>query len=146
MDWKRKKEIGKHDLSSGYMEWVSRDNNRELKQRGRERSTRTLQNNTLNYRIQWLNVGIQPPGHFSLFVFRNSTWKARFWSFAENKKLEYESFQSSCTFKNKASTFSYPHTFRQNKKETHVLYKQEKGKRKVKNLAAVSVDVPVLAA
>ena len=25
MDWKRKKEIGKHDLSSGYMEWVSRD-------------------------------------------------------------------------------------------------------------------------
>ena len=54
MTWigSEKKEIGKQDLSSGYTEWVSRDNNRELKQRGRERSTRTLQNNTLNYRIQ----------------------------------------------------------------------------------------------
>ena len=36
--------------------------------------------------------------------------------------------------------------FRKNKKETHELYKQEKGKRKVKNSATVFVDVPVLAA
>ena len=50
------------------------------------------------------------------------------------------------SFKNKASKFSYSHTFRQNEKETHELYKQEKGKRKVKNSAAVFVDVPVLAA
>ena len=38
------------------------------------------------------------------------------------------------------------HTFRQNQKETHELYKQEKGKRIVKNSGAVFVDVPVLAA
>ena len=60
--------------------------------------------------------------------------------------LEYESFQSLCSFKSIASKFSYSHTFRQNKNETHDLYKQEKGKRKVKNSAAVFVDVPVLAA
>ena len=58
--------------------------------------------------------------------------------------LEYESFQSSCSFKNKASKFSYSHTFRQNEKEMHELYKQEKGKQKVKNSAAVFVDVPVV--
>ena len=40
----------------------------------------------------------------------------------------------------------YSHTFRQNKKEAHESYKQEKGKRKVENSAAVFVDVPVLAA
>ena len=34
----------------------------------------------------------------------------------------------------------------QNEKETHELYKQETGKRKIKNSAAVFVDVPVLAA
>ena len=60
--------------------------------------------------------------------------------------LEYESFQSSCCFKNKASNISYSHTLRQNKKETHELYKQEKGKRKVKNSAAVFVDALILAA
>ena len=32
----------------------------------------------------------------------------------------------------------------QKKKEMHESYKQEKGKRKVKNSAAVLVDVPVL--
>ena len=58
----------------------------------------------------------------------------------------YESFQSSCSLKNKASNFSYSHTFKQNKSETHELYKPEKGKRKVKNSGAVFVDVPVLAA
>ena len=47
---------------------------------------------------------------------------------------------------NKASNFLYSHTFRQNNKETHELYKQEKGKREVENSAAVFVDVPVLAA
>ena len=57
--------------------------------------------------------------------------------------LEYKSFQSSCSFKNKANKFSYSHIFRQN--ETNELYKQEKGKRKVKNSVAVFVDVPVLA-
>ena len=61
--------------------------------------------------------------------------------------LEYnESFQSSCSFKNKASEFSYSHTFRQNEKETNELYKQVKGKWKVKNSAAVFADVPVQAA
>ena len=60
--------------------------------------------------------------------------------------LEDKPFRSSCSFKNGASNFSYSHTFRQNKKETHELYKQEKGKRKAKNSAAVFVDVPVLAA
>ena len=39
--------------------------------------------------------------------------------------LEYESFQSSRCFKTKASNFSYSHTFRQNNKETHELYKQD---------------------
>ena len=60
--------------------------------------------------------------------------------------LEYKSFQSSCSFKNETSKFSYSHTFRQNEKETYKLYKEENGKRKVKNSAAVVVDVPVLAA
>ena len=60
--------------------------------------------------------------------------------------LEYKSFQSSSSFINKASKFLYSHTFRQNKKETHETYKKEKGKQKVKNSAAVFVDVPVLAA
>ena len=49
-------------------------------------------------------------------------------------------------FKNKASKYSYAHTFRQNEKETRELYKQEKGKGNVKNSAAVFVDIPVLAA
>ena len=35
---------------------------RERKQRGRERQRRTLQHNRLNYRIQSLHVGMQPPG------------------------------------------------------------------------------------
>ena len=60
--------------------------------------------------------------------------------------FEYKSFQSSCSFENIASKFSYSHTFRQNEKETHELYKQENGKRKIKNSAAVFVDVLVLAA
>ena len=89
---------------------------------------------------------MQPFVHFSAVVFRNRTWKLQFSSFVENANVEYKSFHSSCSFKNKASKFSYSHTFRQNEKETHEIYKQEKGKRKVKNSAAVFVDVPVLAA
>ena len=58
--------------------------------------------------------------------------------------LEYKSFQSSCSFKSKASKFSYSLTFRQNEKETHEIYKQETGKQKVTNSAAVFVDAPVL--
>ena len=46
---------------------------------------------------------MQPPGHFSAVVFRNRTWKPQFSSFVENVKLEYEPFQSSCSFKIKAS-------------------------------------------
>ena len=47
-------------------------------------STRTLQNNRLNCRIQPLHVGMQKPGHFSAVVFRNRTWKPHFLSFVEN--------------------------------------------------------------
>ena len=43
------------------------------KQLGRGTSTRTLDNNRLNCRIQPLHVGIQPPTHFSTVVFRNKT-------------------------------------------------------------------------
>ena len=54
--------------------------------------------------------------------------------------LEYESFQSLCCYENKASNFSYSHTFRQNKKETHEIYKQEKGKLKI--LQPISLTFP----
>ena len=47
-------------------------------------STRTLQNNRLNCRIQPLHVGMQTPGHFSAVFFRNRTWKPHFLSFVEN--------------------------------------------------------------
>ena len=61
---------------------------------------------------------MQPPGHFFTVVELeterenlNSGVLYRTWT------LEYKSFQSSCSFKNKASNFSYSHTLRQNKKK-----------------------------
>ena len=89
---------------------------------------------------------MQPPVHFSAVGFRNRTWKPQFSSFVENVNVRVQIISISYSFKNKASKFSYSHTFRQNEKETHEIYKQEKGKRKVKNSAAVFIDVPVQAA
>ena len=89
---------------------------------------------------------MQPPGHFSAVVSRNRTWKPQFSSFVENLNVRVQIISIFMQLLKKASKFSNSHTFRQNEKETYEFYKQEKGKRKVKNSAAVFVDVPVPAA
>ena len=80
-------------------------------------------------------------------LFRRRLWKQNVKSYIlefcrERERLEYESFQSSCCLKNKASNFSYSHTFRQNKKETNELYKQENGKRNLKIQQPFSLTFP----
>ena len=89
---------------------------------------------------------MRPPGHFFAVVFRNRTWKTQFSSFVENVSVIVRIASIFLLFNNKGSNLVYSHNFSQNKKETHELYKQEKGKRKVKYSAAVFIYVPVLAA
>ena len=91
-------------------------------------SNRTLKNNGLSCRIQSLHVGMQPPVHFSAVVFRNRTWKPQFSCFVENVnvRVEYKSFQSSYSFKNKASKFSYSLTCEQ----AHLRENWGKGKKR----------------
>ena len=76
---------------------------------------------------------MQPPGQFSVVFFRNRTLKPQFWSH----------FNFHAALITKLLIFhQYSHNFRQNKKETHVLYKQQKGKRKLKIQQPSSLTFP----
>ena len=57
--------------------------------------------------------------------------------------LEYKSFQSSFSFKNKASKFSYSHTFRQNEKE-NTNKKRENGKLKIQQASSLTFPSQLL--
>ena len=69
-------------------------------------STRTSQNNRLNYKIQWLHVGMQPAS------FVNRAWKAQFWSFQRTWTTKHESFQSPSGFKIEVSNLLCSHSFK----------------------------------
>ena len=63
------------------------------------------------------------------WIFRIRAWRPQFWRFVENVNVRIRTISIFMQqFKNKASIFSYSHTFRQNKRETHeLIYKQKPG-------------------
>ena len=96
-------------------------------------STRTLKNNTENIHFTWEcnHLATFPPSSLE-------TERENLWSFEENVNVEDESFQSSCSLKSKVCNFSYSHIFRQNRKETHEIYKEANGKLKIQQPSSLT--------
>ena len=119
---------------------------RELKQQGRERQRERYKTIDLRgeyNRCTWEchHLATFPPS--SLETERenlNSRVLSRTWT------LEYESFQYSCSFKNRASNFSYSNTFRQSKKKrmSYVDKKEENGKLRIQQPSSLAFPSQLL--
>ena len=123
---------------------------RDLKQLGREREWERYKTIGLIAQIQPLHVGMQSLGHFSAVVSRNRTWKPQFLSFVELVNVRAPNyFNLDAALKTKLLIF-HIHTpsgkTKWNARALQMTQIKKKQMRKVKNSAAVSVDVPLLAA
>ena len=113
---------------------------RELKQQGRERQReryKTIDLRAEYNRCTWEchHLATFPPSCLETERENlNSRVLSRTWT------LEYESFQYSCSFKNRASNFSYSNTFRQNKKKpmSYVDKKEENGKSRIQQPSSLT--------
>ena len=104
--------------------------------------TRTLQSNRLSYKIQSIQVGMQPPGHFSAAVFRNRTWTPQFWSFVENVNVRVRiiSIFMHATLRTKLLIFHIhtPSGKTKNKRMSYTNKKRENGKLKIQQPSSLT--------